>query len=393
MATITKTISKNDNLSPDAETIQEAFDLCLDDGNDYDLQILDTATYTEQAELAARTSGGTVHLRSTVYSRNARPIVTISGVDGNLLTLKADHKVTGIHFVYDENVQGDAYRRCVYVPTGFAEYSEVYDCIFDMGGRYLWDAGPPSREFGHCGYFSEWEVDEVYVYNNVFRRCGYIGCRVDPASGDTFKIYNNTFVKCQEGITVETGNLANGSIYNNIFDMDPDFSPDCNNFYAIFVHDTNIDPDDFALLDYNLYYFRNSGLALTTWVYWSRGGSDYKYERLADLQAAHSVEANGIEQQPMFCTYCADYHLKPSSPCIGAGTAAGAPSGDGDGETRPTPPAIGAYEGLCESAIGVQIDKKQNDTYWVRVSAVNTKQRTGESEVSGRVNLKYLRWL
>ena len=39
-----------------------------------------------------------------------------------------------------------------------------------------------------------------------------------------------------------------------------------------------------------------------------------------------------------------DLHLQPGSPCLGAGTAAGAPTTDITGATRPNPPSIGAYE-------------------------------------------------
>ena len=39
-----------------------------------------------------------------------------------------------------------------------------------------------------------------------------------------------------------------------------------------------------------------------------------------------------------------DAHLRPGSPCLGAGTASGAPAADADGTARPSPPSIGAYE-------------------------------------------------
>ena len=39
-----------------------------------------------------------------------------------------------------------------------------------------------------------------------------------------------------------------------------------------------------------------------------------------------------------------DVHLRPGSPCLGAGTPSGAPPTDKDGTVRPDPPSIGAYE-------------------------------------------------
>ncbi len=39
-----------------------------------------------------------------------------------------------------------------------------------------------------------------------------------------------------------------------------------------------------------------------------------------------------------------DLHLRPGSPCLGAGTSSSAPAADFDGTARPAPPSIGAYE-------------------------------------------------
>jgi len=39
-----------------------------------------------------------------------------------------------------------------------------------------------------------------------------------------------------------------------------------------------------------------------------------------------------------------DLHLKTGSPCLGGGTSNGAPPTDLDGNPRPNPPSMGAYE-------------------------------------------------
>ncbi|MFQ6043554.1 MAG: right-handed parallel beta-helix repeat-containing protein [Candidatus Poribacteria bacterium] len=67
----------------------------------------------------------------------------------------------------------------------------------------------------------------------------------------------------------------------------------------------------------------------------------------SDVQGGYEGEGN-IDALPMFFRPRQNYHLRPASPCIGAGTNIGAPSFDKDGNPRPNPPGsncdIGAYE-------------------------------------------------
>jgi len=62
-----------------------------------------------------------------------------------------------------------------------------------------------------------------------------------------------------------------------------------------------------------------------------------------DVQGGYSGTGN-IDADPLFVSAPADLHLQSGSPCLGAGTSAGAPATDKDGSTRPNPPSIGAYE-------------------------------------------------
>ncbi len=62
-----------------------------------------------------------------------------------------------------------------------------------------------------------------------------------------------------------------------------------------------------------------------------------------DIQGGYMGTGN-INANPLFFNPPSDLHLQPSSPCLGAGTASGAPSQTIDGKTRPNPPSIGAYE-------------------------------------------------
>jgi hypothetical protein len=60
---------------------------------------------------------------------------------------------------------------------------------------------------------------------------------------------------------------------------------------------------------------------------------------LADMTVSGTLSAN-----PLFVTYPTDLHLQAASPCVNAGTAAGAPAADMDGALRDTTPDIGADE-------------------------------------------------
>jgi hypothetical protein len=65
----------------------------------------------------------------------------------------------------------------------------------------------------------------------------------------------------------------------------------------------------------------------------------------AAINALTDMTVSGtIDQNPAFVSYPNDLHLTGTSPCIGAGTAVGAPADDRDGVTRTPPPDIGAYE-------------------------------------------------
>jgi parallel beta-helix repeat protein len=105
--------------------------------------------------------------------------------------------------------------------------------------------------------------------------------------------------------------------------------------------------------------WNNSSLMLTNTILWDNspqeiylGGSDTVTISYSDVEGGQAgidgtvnwLDGN-MDADPMFVDAPnGDYHLSDYSPCIGAGTSNGAPAEDIEGNTRGTPPDIGAYE-------------------------------------------------
>ena len=95
-----------------------------------------------------------------------------------------------------------------------------------------------------------------------------------------------------------------------------------------------------------------SPILLTNDIFYGDGGSEIvdnpnstatETVTHCDVQGGYAGTGN-VSADPLFVNPPQDVHLEPGSPCLGAGTANGAPTTDKDGVTRPNPPSIGAYE-------------------------------------------------
>lgn len=88
-----------------------------------------------------------------------------------------------------------------------------------------------------------------------------------------------------------------------------------------------------------------AGLVITNCILWNDGKIETPYlATYSDIQGGNTGTGN-INADPLFVNAAAgDLHLKPGSPCLGAGTPNGAPPTDLDGTPRPNPPSVGAYE-------------------------------------------------
>jgi hypothetical protein len=110
-------------------------------------------------------------------------------------------------------------------------------------------------------------------------------------------------------------------------------------------------------------YSRDAAVQVTNSIaYNPNSGSEIAFGGTGAIVVDFSNVRNGyagnsnINLTPGFVS-ASDYHLTPASPCTGAGTLAGSPYFDLDGNTRPLPswtnPDMGCYE-VDQSATGIQ---------------------------------------
>ena len=101
-----------------------------------------------------------------------------------------------------------------------------------------------------------------------------------------------------------------------------------------------------------IFYVNNSGITTLTndIIYGDTGGEINVYGTSApvisfsDIQGGQ-IGTSNINADPQFVNAAAgDLHITPGSPCLGKGTPTGAPATDKDGNTRPNPPSMGAYD-------------------------------------------------
>jgi len=114
---------------------------------------------------------------------------------------------------------------------------------------------------------------------------------------------------------------------------------DCTTRYGVWELDAGADPRVFENND--LDPTAGSGSLV---IYLDEGGNNVNL--ITSINGAADMTASGnINADPYLANYVAfDWHLDAGSPCIGAGTSAGAPAVDIDGQARDALPDIGADE-------------------------------------------------
>jgi len=151
--------------------------------------------------------------------------------------------------------------------------------------------------------------------------------------GEGGKIYNNTCYGGQSNAIALQNDASSKVIFkNNII------SHHANNKVIVNIDDTaGVDIAN-STFDNNCYY--RAAPAADFWDYDGGGGGNF-----ADWQSTHSMDANGINENPLYTDFGTDFTLQAGSGCRDAGVDVGL-TRDYPGESVPqeTNPAIGAYE-------------------------------------------------
>lgn len=255
---------------------------------------------------------------------------------------------------------------CIYESIIQYRTISILDCNFlgDMvrnegGGVYAANAGNGMTTITDCNFSGNAAIDSgggVASENDGSVATNLIDCTFNAntaASGAGVLNWNNgagttTLTNCSLN-----GNIAQaygGGIYNENYQGNGKIAlTNCtlNNNAAIFSDQNN----GGGVYDGS----ENDGgiITLTNDVLYGNTGGELRYDATttssevinhSDIQGGYTGTGN-IDKDPMFVNASAgDLHLKPGSPCIGAGTPDGAPATDLDGNPRPNPPSMRAYD-------------------------------------------------
>ena len=171
---------------------------------------------------------------------------------------------------------------------------------------------------------SSYVLSAISIYDNIIYNCGR-GLEVDHYGTETitFTFIDNSLYNNDSGgqqiLIANYTNLSSCVIRDNVL------SSSTNGIYAIYIAAGGSGAN--LVVDHQDYY--NSGGAFN--------GSSY-------------FGTNYITSNPLFVNPTSNFALQAGSPCIGAGSSTGAPSTDYAGNSRNSPPCIGAYEYIAGSS-------------------------------------------
>lgn len=345
--------------------------LYMDD--DLTINIQDKENYEEVITISgiSQASGKTLTILGT-FDRTSRTMVSNS-VAGDLITINSGRvHVKGLRI--DRTESQDDGRNGVRVTT--SDDVIISHCEL-LGNGY----------FPQEGVTIDAGAGDFYFYNNLARRWGEAAIKGVRGAGDRHHIYNNTFVKNQEVLyytSYSTSDTDEVRIWNNIFDMDEVQLIECDFFY-LFYFDEARTPNHIGYLDYNLYNFRTSD-EMYLWKSASLNITDD--QGLGYLKSNYPTkEINGLQGDPLFDTYCSDYHISSVVSPARDNAYPISPFDDNDGVDRWYPDR-GCYD-QGKPSDSVHWDDTQNGTMWIEIEDT----RTSGAERNIRIHSDYARLL
>jgi hypothetical protein len=268
------------------------------DGNNVELACNAHPGYIATEEPITINGGSYVEVKNNVVHDG--PVLPPGGAGGEGINTKVDAHHVYVHHNLIYNLPG---KPGISVDAWYYNLHDVY--IYDNISHHN-GMGILVENEGDTG-----SAVNVHVYNNILYNNRYAGIYLpdymqDGLKQDIYIVNNTTYGNGTYGIDINSANLVNVVIRNNIMSE---------NASTIHILDG---AKAQCFIDHNLYYGNGSRL-----------GSDY-------------VDANPRFVNPEGI----NFQLQNGSPAIDAGSSLGAPDSDFDGQPRPQGPShdIGAYE-------------------------------------------------
>ncbi|MBD3246338.1 MAG: hypothetical protein GF333_04940 [Candidatus Omnitrophica bacterium] len=271
---------------------------------------VNTIIIQEAAGESVTVEGGTY-----VFYLDGADYITLDGFDitncsehGILLENGAGNNVISGNYIYNVGTSGNytgirVHDNC---DNNVIRGNEINGDLFGMYLRY---------------------ADGIQIYNNMIYNVGNYGVYLYRCD-DTEMYFNSLYL--DDDICLYRYQGTNGDFRNNIMHLTSGNSGDyC--FYA---------RGDKATYTFNSDYNNLYAPAGATIGYYAGAQTT-----LSDWQAATSEDANSLNENPFFVSGT-DLHIQDVSGCQGAGVAIGGYPTDYDGDSRATPPDIGADENL-----------------------------------------------
>lgn len=185
-------------------------------------------------------------------------------------------------------------------------------------------------------------------------------------------ISNCTFIANTATGTTDYGGVGGGLefSYSNLTIINCTFSSNSANGFFAFGGGIAVGGNSSTTAANCILWGNNSNGSSSEVVPYNTPGSFSLTITSSDIQDGYFGTGN-INADPLFVNAAAgNLHLQSGSPCLGTGTPDGAPTTDLDGNTRPNPPSMGAYELVVPATImGFTLSPAQLDAPGPNVTA------------------------